>query len=80
MTDPKDNGWSEYEKHVLHTLKRLEDAGGARDIILNKLVIDVKVIQTKMTMRAGLVGAIAGFLPAAAVLIYFMVKMKANGT
>ena len=76
---PKNNGWSEWENYVLITLKKLEETGGKRDLLLHKLVVDIKVMQTKMTMRAGLVGAIAGFLPAAIVAIYAIIKLR-NGT
>ena len=79
MSDITNNGWSEWENHVLLTLKRLEDTGIKRDLILNKLVTDIKVMQTKMTMRAGFTGALAGFIPAIGVAIYAIIKLK-NGT
>ena len=82
MTDQENNGsssWKEWAKYVLKTLDELKEQGEKRDIILNKLLIEIRVMQTKMTMRAGLVGVIAGFLPSLGVLIYFIIKMKANG-
>ena len=71
--------WSEWAKYVLKTLEELKTQGEKRDIVLNKLVTEIKVMQTKMTMRAGFVGALAGFLPAAVVAIYVIIKLK-NGT
>ena len=81
MADPLKNGsgWTKYEIHVLSTLTRLEESDGKRDLILNKLVTDIKVMQTKMTMRAGFTGALAGFIPAIGVAIYAIIKLR-NGT
>ena len=74
-----ESNWSEWAKYVLKTLEELKAQGAERDKVLNKLVTEIKIIQTKMTMRAGLTGAIAGFLPAAAVAIYALIKLR-NGT
>jgi hypothetical protein len=76
MSDiPNNNGWSEWENHVLLTLERLEKAGGKRDIILNKLVTDIRVMQTRMTIRAALSGALSAAIPVTiGLIIWFITK------
>jgi hypothetical protein len=80
MSDiPNNNGWSEWENHVLLTLKRLEESGGKRDIILNKLVTDLKVMQTRMTIRAGFIGALAAAIPVAiGLVIWFITRTPSS--
>jgi hypothetical protein len=73
------SSWTEWAKYVLKTLEELKAQGGERDKLLNKMITEIKIMQTKMTMRAGFTGALAGFLPAAAIAIYALIKLK-NGT
>lgn len=79
MTDVKEppkNGWNEWAKHVLITLEKLEEKGEERDKLIQKLILDLKLLQFKTSLRAGFLGAVAGFLPAAAVAIYFIIKLS----
>lgn len=79
IDQPPQNGWNEWAKYILETIKELKSKGDKRDEAINKLIVEIKVMQTKMALRAGLTGALAGFLPALAVAIYAIIKLK-NGT
>lgn len=74
MSEVKNNGWNEWAKYVLITLEELKKDTGENNELINKLRTELKVLQTRMNLRAGLIGAISGFLPSAAVLIYFLLK------
>lgn len=79
MNDPNDapkNGWNEWAKYVLKTLEKLEKSIDENEKLIQKLVLELKLLQFKTSMRAGLIGALSGFLPAAAVAIYFIVKLS----
>jgi len=80
IDQPPKNGWNEWAKYVLETVKELKAKGEERDKLINKLIVDIKVMQTKATMRAGLIGALGGFLPAAAVAIYAIIKLNNGGS
>lgn len=76
MAEMNNNGWNEWANFVLKTLEELKKDTGENNELINKLRIELKVLQTKMDIRAGLIGAISGFLPAVTVLIYFLIKTK----
>lgn len=73
IDSPPKNGWNEWAKYVLETLKELKDKGDGRDVLLNKLIVDIRVMQTKMTMRAALSGAVASAIPVAIGLIVWFI-------
>lgn len=59
------NGWQEYQRLVLHELKAHTDAIDALEQRNNKQDIQISVLQVK----AGLWGALGGFVPAAIFLV-----------
>ena len=74
------SSWKEWAKYVLKTLEELKLQGSNRDIVLNKLIIEIKVMQTKMTIRAGLTGALAAMIPVTiALIIWLITKDPSSG-
>ena len=80
MTPPndKDNGskhgtWGEWANFVLKALEKLDGQHSETDKTLNKLVTEIRVMQTKMTMRAALSGALASAIPVAIGLIIWFI-------
>ena len=73
------NGWNEWAKYVLKTLEKLEEEGSINREEIQKIRTALKIVQIRMSMRAALIGAVAGFLPAVTLLIYFLIRIK-NGT
>lgn len=79
MTDSNDapkNGWNEWAKYVLKTLEKLEKNIEENEKLIQKLMIELKLLQFKTSMKAGFIGALSGFLPSAAVAIYFIIKLS----
>lgn len=73
-TSPK-NGWNEYAKLVINSLDANEIQHKEITDTLNKLVIKLAVLETKMTIRAGLSGAIAAAVPVIiGLVIWFITK------
>lgn len=64
------NGWSSYSRLVLHELK--EHKGEIQK--LQKDVGDLNVEVGKLTVKAGVWGAIGGIIPAAIALAYVLLK------
>lgn len=62
---PRENGWNRYEERVLAEL------GALRTDVkkLEETVSEMRVKQAMLEVRAGLLGAIAGSIPAAIVVL-----------
>jgi hypothetical protein len=73
IDEPPKNGWNEWAKYVLETLKELKEKGDNREHLLNKLIVDIRVMQTRMTMKAALSGALASAIPVAIGLIIWLI-------
>ena len=64
------NGWKEWSKHVLAELKRLNECYEKLDESIQGMKIDLAMLKVK----SGIWGAIAGFVPSAAALIYILLR------
>lgn len=73
FVDPT-SSWKEWANYVLLTLEDLKHDSDENKKLISKMVTELNVLKTKVSIRAGLIGAIAGFLPALAILIYFLLK------
>jgi hypothetical protein len=73
IDQPPKNGWNEWAKYILETLKELKEKGDGRDEKINKLLVDINILKTKMTMRAALSGALASAIPVAIGLIIWLI-------
>jgi len=75
--DIKKNGWNDWANHVLITLKDLKKEHEETDKKINALIVELRVMQTKMSQRAGLMGAIAGAVPSIVALVIVYIKSNA---
>ncbi len=67
---PNDNGWTEWSKHVLAELKRLN---GCVEKI-EKVQQDILVEMSALKVKSGVWGLLGGAIPAVIVLIWWIVK------
>jgi hypothetical protein len=90
MADIQKNGWNDWAKYVLMSLEDLKKQGTDQDNKIDSLQLEVikeitqlrgeiNVINTKITQRATAIGALAGFIPAAAGFIWMLFKMGIAG-
>lgn len=65
-----EQGWLKQQVYVLQELKRL---GASIDGISEKLTI-MRLDITKLNMKSGIWGAVAGMLPAIAILLFILLR------
>lgn len=64
--------WNQYEKLVLSKLDTLDENYKTLHVGLEELRLEQVRMQSKLSMKATLVGFLGGFLPALALLIYHL--------
>lgn len=64
-----DDGWNEWKRHVLAEMERLGDGQEKMDDKLKVIHTDIATLKVK----AGIWGAIAGFIPSAIAVIWMLV-------
>lgn len=70
MTD-EDNGWSEWRRHVLNELGRLEDHHRFMNQQLQKILIEVAMLKVK----SGVWGLMGGLIPVVvAAMVAYLAK------
>ena len=65
-----DGGWSQYEKLVLDKLETIDDRLAA----LEEGQVLVRIDVAKLKVKAGLWGGLAGFVPAAIVVVMTLIS------
>ncbi len=68
--DTVHNGWTDWSRYVLKELERL--SGGQEKMVerMGEMTTEIATLKVK----AGVWGAVAGLIPAAAALIYYLIK------
>lgn len=66
---PQGNGWSEWQRHVLAELERLANKADCLDRKVGDLRVEVGRLAERVTLRATLVGFLAGSLPVLMILL-----------
>ena len=69
-----DNGWPEWKKLVLESMKDCKVQGERTNRELTELRIAFEGFTQSMRVKAGVWGALAGLLPALAVLLVLVLK------
>ena len=64
------NGWSEWGKHVLKELERLNDCYESQTKLIQSIQIEIAMLKVKSSVWGG----IAGLIPALGLLIYYIIK------
>lgn len=59
-----DDGWSDYQRLVIHRLESIERRLDHLDTRLNRLDVHVARVSTTAKVTAGFIGGIAGLIPA----------------
>lgn len=72
MPPQNSNGWSEWSRHVLAELERLDDNIKELTVAVNSLVTEVAMLKVK----AGIWGAIGGAIPVAVGLLVYYLRTK----
>ena len=83
LHDIKKNGWNEWAKYVLNTLEELKDQFQKSEKTraedkekiqesLAKLHTSIKVLETRITIRASLAGALTALVPLAVALTIWL--------
>ena len=72
------NNWNEWARYVLESIKANNKNTKDLEDKINQLITSVEIIKVKMQSRAALIGALSGFLPAAAVAVYLLIRLS-NG-
>ena len=67
---PNSNGWSEWGKHVLKELERLNDCYEEQQKIMQQIQVEIAMLKVKSSVWGG----IAGLIPSSALLIYYIIK------
>ena len=70
MAPPKGNGWEKLGYHVLEKLVANDDSH--KEIMSELKIIAVDIAQLKI--KSGVWGAVAGLIPTAIVIMYFLLK------
>jgi hypothetical protein len=65
-----DNGWEEYKRVVLHRLECIENKQSEFSLKIHEVRMDIKSLRVK----SGVWGAIAGLIPVAVALVWFLMK------
>lgn len=66
--------WTEYRKLVLANIETLTNAVKELNTKIGEMQVTIAKLETSLSIRSGIWGAIAGLIPAAGLLIYFIVK------
>ena len=64
------NGWSEWSKHVLAELERLNDWCGKMDDTQTNILVQISALKVK----AGIWGVVGGAIPVLIALAIWMIK------
>lgn len=67
---PSENGWSEWSKHVLIELERLDEGQKMLQTGINEVKIEI----AKLKVKAGAWGFAAGLLPALGILLVTLIR------
>ena len=67
-------GWKEWSNYVLKELERLNDNVETVKKEIGDIKVSLATLQTSFNIKSGVWGALAGFIPAAAMLIYTLIK------
>jgi len=71
----KYSSWRDWANYVIKTLEENKDESADNRDNIHKLRTEIKIIQTKMTIRAGITGALAAMVPVTiALIIYLLTK------
>lgn len=82
MSDKLEQGsgsWAEWARYILKTIEDLKKGTSDNNELLQKLRTEIRIIQTKMAMKAALAGFVAALIPSIISLIYFIHKLKEHG-
>jgi len=85
MTDLTKNGWNEWANFVLHALeelkkqhddsdKKIEENKDKYVEAIGKLYTAIKILETKMTIRAAFSGAVAAMVPVVVALVVWLIS------
>lgn len=74
-----DGSWTVWAKYILKTIEELKKGTSDNNELIQKLKIELRIIQTKMGLTAAIVGIIAGLIPSIISLIYFLHKLEEHG-
>lgn len=72
-TNKTPSTWNEWAKYVLITIDELKKDGATNHDLIQELKTELSILQTKMTMRAALTGALASAIPVAIGLIIWLI-------
>lgn len=64
------NGWNEWRNHVLAEMERIAENQNELRADIQKIHLEVEMLKAK----SGMWGMVGGLVPAAATLIYWLVK------
>lgn len=72
--DKQNNGWSQWENHVLAELKRHNEWCNELADTQTTILVQISALKTEMKFRAGVWGLIAGAIPATVGLVIWLMK------
>ena len=70
-----EEGWNEYEKHVLFELKRLGDGQDTMKKDINTIATNLATTQMELKIKAGIWGAIGAMVPTVIALIFIFMRL-----
>lgn len=79
MSESNGNGkdsWTEYRKLVLANIETLTETVKELKEKISDMNVTIAKLETSLSIKSGIWGAIAGLIPAIAVLIYYLVSRK----
>lgn len=83
MTHDQGNGWGEYKRLILDTMRRLEeihDEHEERDEVrfskINETLASIRADIASLKVRSGVWGAVAGAIPAIVVLVWWLLGSR----
>ena len=68
------SSWTEYRKLVLANIETLTEAVKELKKDIGEMQVIIAKLETSLSIKSGIWGAIAGLIPAIGLLIYFIVK------
>lgn len=57
-----ENGWREWERHVLAEIKRLGDVVGKLEVAITNLTVDIVTLKTESKIKKSLWGFLGGII------------------
>lgn len=73
---PTINGWNEWGKHVLHELEANNTQHSSITEKLDKLILKIAIMETKMAMRSSITGMVSGGVMSIVVAVVIWIITK----